>query len=270
MDDQLIRLERALNIDPFNEALFEQYLRVAERSGLVDYNLDRNIEEIPEYEHVQGDLRIHKFRKGTNVPTLMWHLRNSEINITKALALKALGDLKSPVFARTFIQYLRESQINIRARFSSPMTRKSSEEALELLGFNIHYGKIVDYPNSDYLNVFGMTLEIFENIISEEYKGLDRFDLHENYSGDIVLNAIIMKKEYRKKGIGTEIMERLTQYADEVGKRILLLTSDKTSGWGTTSRARLRKFYKRFGFVHNKGRNKDFSISENMYRRPNQ
>ena len=37
-----------------------------------------------------------------------------------------------------------------------------------------------------------------------------------------------------------------------------------------TSQARLKKFYKKFGFVENKGRNKDFEISELMYREPKQ
>jgi hypothetical protein len=42
--------------------------------------------------------------------------------------------------------------------------------------------------------------------------------------------------------------------------------SDKQHG--TTSQSRLIDFYKKFDFVLNKGRNKDFTISELMFRLP--
>jgi hypothetical protein len=60
-------------------------------------------------------------------------------------------------------------------------------------------------------------------------------------------------------------MNELTQLADESGRR-LTLTAAKD--FGTTSLPRLKAFYKRFGFVENKGRNTDFTISDSMYRPP--
>lgn len=81
----------------------------------------------------------------------------------------------------------------------------------------------------------------------------------------ISLSKIEVPKQMRQKGVGTEAMQDLTQYADEQGKTMALSPS---TDFGATSVARLKDFYKRFGFVENKGRNKDFSISESMYRLP--
>jgi hypothetical protein len=62
-------------------------------------------------------------------------------------------------------------------------------------------------------------------------------------------------------------MEALCAFADRHGLRIIVSPADKNDD-GTTSRARLVRFYKRFGFVENRGRRKDFRISEGMYREP--
>ncbi len=84
----------------------------------------------------------------------------------------------------------------------------------------------------------------------------------------IVLDSIIVPKEQRKQGIGTQIMEELVSYADKVGKRLELSTGQKGDYHGTTSKGRLVNFYKRFGLIENKGRNKDFTTMKTMYREP--
>ncbi len=63
-------------------------------------------------------------------------------------------------------------------------------------------------------------------------------------------------------------MRDIVDYADATGKRVVLTPGQKDDRHGTTSRSRLVTFYKRFGFVENKGRAKDFTISESMYREP--
>jgi GNAT superfamily N-acetyltransferase len=83
--------------------------------------------------------------------------------------------------------------------------------------------------------------------------------------GDLTLSRIEVPKGQREKGIGTKVMEEITKYADENGKRIIL---SPTKEFGATSVDRLRAFYKGFGFVENKGNNKDFTIKELMYRLP--
>ena len=81
---------------------------------------------------------------------------------------------------------------------------------------------------------------------------------------EISLDRIIVPKEDRNKGIGTNIVNDLTRYADANGYRINLTPSGDFGG----SKDRLTKFYKGFGFVENKGKNKDFSTKELMYRLP--
>jgi predicted GNAT family acetyltransferase len=78
----------------------------------------------------------------------------------------------------------------------------------------------------------------------------------------IRLDKIIVPKGSRSQGMGTEAMQELIDYADSTGKQIELSPSADFGG----SKARLKNFYKRFGFVENKGANKDLSISESMYR----
>ena len=82
--------------------------------------------------------------------------------------------------------------------------------------------------------------------------------------GELEIN--MLKSSKQGEGAGTAYMERLAAWADEMGMR-LVLTPEKI---GNTSVARLKNFYKRFGFVENKGRKKDFSTRAGMIREPKQ
>ena len=84
-------------------------------------------------------------------------------------------------------------------------------------------------------------------------------------SDKITLNKLIVDKDARGSGKGSEYMNTLTEYADATGKRITLTPS---KDFGGSSVSRLKAFYKRFGFVENKGKNKDFEESDSMYRDP--
>lgn len=105
-----------------------------------------------------------------------------------------------------------------------------------------------------------------QDIINSKYD-LTHFSVFER-PNEITLNMIEVPKADRKQGIGTAVMNDLVNYADAKNKRIVLTPGLNDPRHGTTSRTRLVKFYKRFGFVENKGRNKDFSISDGMYREP--
>ncbi len=87
------------------------------------------------------------------------------------------------------------------------------------------------------------------------------------WEGDraIKLAKIVVPKSERGAGIGTRAMRLLTSYADQVGKRIELTPS---KDFGASSVPRLIAFYKRFGFVENKGRHRDFTTRETMFREP--
>ena len=80
----------------------------------------------------------------------------------------------------------------------------------------------------------------------------------------IDLSKIVVPKELRNQGIGSSVMQDLIDYADSTGKQVRLSPSSDFGG----SPTRLKKFYKEFGFVDNRGRNKDFSTRETMIRSP--
>lgn len=93
-----------------------------------------------------------------------------------------------------------------------------------------------------------------------EEAGID-FALHEK--GDIItVSKIVILEGERGKGIGTTAMQQLVDYADAAGKHVALTPSSDFGG----NKKRLAQFYKRFGFVENKGRNRAFTTSESMYR----
>ena len=83
--------------------------------------------------------------------------------------------------------------------------------------------------------------------------------------GDITLSKMVVPKDNRKKKVGTDVLNEIINYADRNNKRIVLTPS---TNFGATSIKRLNNFYKQFGFIDNKGKNKDFSTKELMYRNP--
>lgn len=112
----------------------------------------------------------------------------------------------------------------------------------------------------------GGGIEAFERNLKDR---LGLRDLSLSKSGnDLKINMIAVKKGEQKSGTGTQAMQAITEFADANNMRVILSPGLRDDGFGTTSRARLVKFYKRFGFVENKGRNKDFAISAGMFRDP--
>lgn len=98
--------------------------------------------------------------------------------------------------------------------------------------------------------------------------GLSHLSLQLTSHGDLNLGMIEVPRELRKQGKGTAAVQEITDFADQNGLRITLTPGLKDNLHGTTSRGRLVDFYKELGFVENKGRNKDFAISDGMYREP--
>lgn len=110
------------------------------------------------------------------------------------------------------------------------------------------------------------SLDLWEASVKSRFPG-SVFFVHLSRD-DLKLDSLIVPKGDRKRGVGSAIMEELADYADRLGRRVILSVGQKDDGHGTTSRARLVEFYKRFGFVENKGRRKDFTIMEGMFRCP--
>jgi predicted GNAT family acetyltransferase len=101
-----------------------------------------------------------------------------------------------------------------------------------------------------------------EDIVKNAENANVKLDIS-NKNGVLNISKIVVPKEQRGSGIGSSIMRQLSDYADATGTR---LTLSPSVDFGATSVSRLKDFYKRFGFVENKGRNKDFSTRETMYR----
>ncbi|MBO3640293.1 GNAT family N-acetyltransferase [Acinetobacter soli] len=132
--------------------------------------------------------------------------------------------------------------------------------------------RITDEINSEPGKTFN------QNAIPEQTISLDDFvkNIKKQYgielglkgkasSNVLSLHKIIVPENMRNQGTGTKAMESIIQYADSQNKTIVLTPSSDFGG----NKNRLTDFYKKLGFVENKGRNKDFEISESMYRSPN-
>ena len=89
------------------------------------------------------------------------------------------------------------------------------------------------------------------------------FDLSQR-GNKATLSKVVIPKDTRGQGEGTRFMRALTDAADADGALLALSPSSDFGG----NKARLLDFYKRFGFIPNKGRNIDYEVSESMYRQP--
>jgi len=98
--------------------------------------------------------------------------------------------------------------------------------------------------------------------IKDQFDGLK---LSMTERGDVVtVENITLPEQRRELGAGSKIMNMITSWADAAGKTLALTPTSDFGG----SKSRLVKFYKRFGFVENKGKNKNFEVSESMIREP--
>jgi GNAT superfamily N-acetyltransferase len=108
-----------------------------------------------------------------------------------------------------------------------------------------------------------LTVSEFESYLEKKYEA--NIDLADYRNSIIYLSKIIIPKEKRSFGVGTNIMKEIISFAKSNDKIITLTPS---TDFGATSISRLKEFYKKFGFVENKGRYKDYKISESMYLNP--
>ena len=78
---------------------------------------------------------------------------------------------------------------------------------------------------------------------------------------ELNLSSIKVDKDKRGQGLGTKVMKEILDFAQKHNLRVTLTPSKDL---GATSVTRLIKFYRGFGFVPNKGRHKDFTVSDTM------
>ena len=111
-------------------------------------------------------------------------------------------------------------------------------------------------------------------VISDMAKERDTELVLEVLNNDQVqLNKIEVKEEKREKGIGSEVMRDVALYADKSGQTIVTTPGtdatkvERVDGRDMTVEE-LTEFYKKFGFVENKGANERTDIEAKMYRPP--
>lgn len=114
-------------------------------------------------------------------------------------------------------------------------------------------------------------IELDDLLKDAEMKGLDIFLYYKNKKAD--LNHIRVPDN--TSGLGTWFMNSLIDWADKhkvlvhlsAARRGELKSKDNKFKVPSSNR-RLIDFYKRFGFVENRGRKKRYDISDTMYREP--
>lgn len=108
------------------------------------------------------------------------------------------------------------------------------------------------------------TSESIQDTLNKKYKDhIKDLWIYDRKNG-LELSHIEIKPDSQGEGIATKIMNDLIDYAD---KNELTIGATPSSDFGS-SKTRLIDFYKRFGFVMNKGRNKDYEFSNTMIRYP--
>lgn len=89
--------------------------------------------------------------------------------------------------------------------------------------------------------------------------------IHNKRNNSLEIGKIIVPKENRNKGIGSKVVSDIIKYAD---KNKMTIALDPSTDFGG-NRNKLISFYKRFGFVMNKGKNKDYEFTNEMIRYSN-
>lgn len=94
------------------------------------------------------------------------------------------------------------------------------------------------------------------------YPGMKAHLTH-HHADTLKIHSLGVPVNQRRKGIASRFMKGVGNYADKQNKRVVLSPSaDK--GY----KKKLDTFYRNFGFKPNKGRNKDFTVSDTMIRNP--
>ena len=137
----------------------------------------------------------------------------------------------------------------------------SPQELFNRTGFSVA-GSMAEGPQLEATQ--GQALQQAETLraVTKGLKGSGVSVAATERDGAINLAKIVVPEAERGAGKGTAAMQALLDYADRTGQRIELTPSADFGG----NKKRLIDFYKRLGFVENKGAAKDFTISEAMYR----
>ncbi len=152
----------------------------------------------------------------------------------------------------------------LASKIREKLNQKTLMETITGKGIPNRQGGFIKNPlsQSDNLIQEAKKYKSVSDLLKSKYPDVN-FSIYEK-NGEINLSKIIVPKETRNSGIGTKAVNDLVDYADRTNQRITLTPTSDYGG----SKSRLIDFYKKFGFVENKGKFKDFSTRELMYRQP--
>lgn len=126
--------------------------------------------------------------------------------------------------------------------------------------------KLLEQIESDIEN----KVATFERTLQSLYPEIDRVGIYfEKANGSLFLSDLYIKEEFRGQGVGSTVMNSITEFADNNNLPITLIPEPDDDN---ISPKQLISFYKKFGFVVNSGKKKDYSFSDpfatTMYRLP--
>lgn len=108
-----------------------------------------------------------------------------------------------------------------------------------------------------------------EDYLKVKYPSIAGLGIYiDNRKNSLFLSDLYVKKEFRGTGVGSAVMKDIVSYADSRKLPIVLIPEPESET--KSSLVRLIQFYKKFGFVVNKGKKVDYFLSEpfslSMYR----
>lgn len=103
-----------------------------------------------------------------------------------------------------------------------------------------------------------------ESYIANKYPSVALDLAGKDTTGPLTVSRIVVPPNERGQGLGGRVMQDIIEFADNNGRQ-LALTPDSALG---TPKSRLNSWYREMDFQPNKGRSRDFSISEAMVRDP--
>lgn len=148
------------------------------------------------------------------------------------------------------------------------------QDNLDVQRYSAPRGVIVPSKIKSWKFTVKESIAVNENVSALASELEAKYNLKSLFLGDmasrnaIELHSIIVNREDQGKGTGSKVMQELIKYADDNGKIMVLDPGLLDKQHGTTSQSRLRKFYKQFGFIDNKGRNKNYEFRNLMIRYP--
>lgn len=251
---------------PVNE--FVSAMSVVERPTDFVENL-RSSPDMPTYREAQESLAKTTEQMQQEADTYMAEQARFE-SAEDAKELVATEVQNQLAKVGTFTAKYNRAAGELTSAFYSTLGDKLGISAKE--AFDRYPIRIADEPTTDKGISFNqsatpeqtISVDEFAKSIKKQY-GIE-LGLKGSPSSNILsLHKIVVPEAMRNQGNGTKAMQDIISYADSQNKTIALTPSSDFGG----NKSRLTSFYKKLGFVENKGRNKDYEISESMYRSPN-